>query len=241
VLAEGHRPDLVLLPSTLEDLIGESDGEGQDHLKEWVRLASEKPGPGTVLERAQAKGRKLRVKLLAGIRDRAVRWVFGGDRAFAEAALEQVLGAKGAANSSLHVRVVPIVEETSNEENETTADASVGGGALPGSPPPIHVVPGFVQLAREHGAQAVFVRLPVPYGSRPVEPSLERKTLDVCREQGMGYLDLRDNAGERARPGSAEGQPTRTQTLAQQVLLRGLLRSKTTPGSDARRLSEETR
>ena len=131
---------------------------------------------------------------------------------------------------SLHSRVVPVVEEASDDWSGDGTDATVAGGE--GS----ERIQAFVQLAQAHGAQVLFVRLPVSPVSRAdkIDPALQRGALAVLGELGVGYLDLRDDSlGEEAFEGpvhlSAEGRTRLTQELGQQLGALGLHRGKAPP------------
>ncbi len=141
-------------------------------------------------QRVRTRKTKALLALQHGVRDGVAGLFFappGPDgllaagRAYAEPALETVLGADGA-DTTTRYRAIPIAEAESR--SRTLRNATVDQT----------LVPDLIGLAAAHGARIVFVQAPVAaskvdtYDS--TDPALIREMVAALNAQGAGYIDL---------------------------------------------------
>lgn len=200
VYAGGHQPELILIYGSLAGMLATDVAAGWDR----ARLEDLVSFPSAVLEtkvyggeasgllsRARQRGTALRTSLLDTVRDAAVGVLLasptGAGRlsdgaALAAPALDAVFGEKAELRSVRAARAVPVVEEE-------VARASERSNA-----PEATLLPDLVAIATAHGARIVFVREPLPAGTRHLDfvpPEQEKAALELINHMGAGWIDLR--------------------------------------------------
>ncbi len=205
-----------------------------NHMLEYhpvvARKAYGKEGRSVLHERLD----RWRVNARAGFQDRVREVTVGllhgdgdgslldqGARA-AEPALDRVFSGEGAVDLSLHSRVIPVVEM---QERADAPSEGVAASVLDS------FVPDLIELAHEHDTRIVFVWLPYPDASEPIqeiEPAQYAELVRALNDAGAGWLDLHglDYPDQYFRDRShmnAKGRQRFSKELAQALLELGAL------------------
>ncbi|MDP2307096.1 MAG: hypothetical protein Q8P18_13815 [Pseudomonadota bacterium] len=201
VFEEGHRPKLVVVYATAGSMLRTTLDSERERLALAPFLGESEP----VLDRKVFGGepaspfwqrvgtRKTQIQLgfQHGIRDivaglffapAAPGGVLAAGRAYAEPALEKVLGADAGAEAVRRHRAIPIAEAGAG--SRPAGDATVADT----------LVPDLVELAQAHGARILFVQAPVSTAQAgafdSAAPDLVRQMVVSLNEHGAAYLDL---------------------------------------------------
>ncbi len=201
VFEEGHRPKLVIvygtagamLRATLDSeferlLVAPYLGESEPVLEAKV-FGGEASSP--FWSRVRTRKTTLVLALQHGVRDLVSGLFFaapkGGGlladgRAYAEPALEKVLGADATADAVARHRAIPVAEAGADAiaARDTTVAATL--------------VPDLVALARAAGTRIVFVQAPVSPAKAETydkaDPALVRELVATFNAEGAGFVDL---------------------------------------------------
>lgn len=196
VFGGGHHPKLVLVVAMLKPMLQRhiTDEHGgaaalarmTQHFAEPDAVIAEKTlgvGGNPLALRASERRSALHGLLMAGVRDVAVRWFFGGGKA-AEPALKAVFDVGAPRASARGGRAIPVVEARA-EESATDLD------------PAASYLADIVALCKENGAQVVFVRTPLSPSFQKkddVDARIEQAAITLLNDVGGGYIDMRDLA-----------------------------------------------
>ncbi|MDP2307609.1 MAG: hypothetical protein Q8P18_16420, partial [Pseudomonadota bacterium] len=200
VFAAGYQPDLVIVYGTLAGMLEVASGDwwsrsrADNQQLTDTELLQRKLLGGKVsaqLARARARGSALRTGAIEGVRDLVVGGLFApagvgwraSGRRLAEPALEAVFGSDATLRGAGTEHAGPVAEPASGPQMEVGTD------------PEASLIPDIVALVRSHGAAVVFVRAPLPIGSRHldmVSPDRERAALLLLDSLGAGWIDLHD-------------------------------------------------
>ncbi|MSQ00718.1 MAG: hypothetical protein EXR71_02370 [Myxococcales bacterium] len=191
VYGDGYRPRLVLIVGVLEWIVESGFARSTQRLDAeafaadgYIASSVLFGGDAGPVGRARSRGAALHTAFREGVRDVSVGAVFGGEGGVWAAGHAAVVPAVARVFSAprtvgqLPVHMLNVVEE---EEEGVAALA-----------PELQVVRALVDLAHDHGAHIIFVRLP----DRPSQPAtgparaLEPALLDVLNGMGAGFIDL---------------------------------------------------
>ncbi len=200
VFTAGYVPDVVIVYGTLAGMLRVAEGQwwAREHLENEHLTATErvqrKVLGGQVsarVDRARARGAELREAAINAGRDLVVGALFGeagedrmtAGRKAADAALDEEFGASATYFENAQERVGPVVE----------ADPGLPTSA--GADPDASLIPDLIALAHTHGSAIIFVRAPLPEGSKQMDAvpvDRERAALLLINRLGAGWLDLHD-------------------------------------------------
>ncbi len=161
VYGQGLTPDLIVVGTTLAWLLDPSLQSALDRQNLTDQLGPEEPvidqklfgksGSWAPIQRIQARRAPLRSGLLNGVRDGVIGRLFPDEDG--EAALARVFASDAVEDRGGERRVIPVVELTEQSQRKKAAARLT---------PEAGFVPELIQLAAEHGARIVFLRMPVP-------------------------------------------------------------------------------
>ncbi len=201
VFDEGHHPRLVVVYATAGSMLRTTLDSERERLAIAPFLGESEPvldekvfGGARASPFWQRVGSRKTEAVLAlqhGVRDLVAGLFFAppGDegvlaagRAYAEPALEKVLGADAGEDAVTRHRAIPIAEDRAGAG--AARDATIAGT----------LVPDFVALAQARGTRIVFARAPVAPSKvdsyEVVDPTLLRELVVTLNERGAGWLDL---------------------------------------------------
>jgi hypothetical protein len=196
ILEAGHRPELVLVVSTLQGMLATRPESAVD----LARLASHVPGSDEViaartlggpawLTHVRERRTVLHDRLMDGIKYAAVGLAFGAAggapaKGTADEALAEVFALDAMEGGEENRRVIPIVEVGRTDREEALDPRST-------------YLPDLVRIASESGVRLVFVRAPLA-PTRAAEDRLPaatvRATIQLLNELGAGWVDMTDAA-----------------------------------------------
>ena len=201
VFGNGHKPELVIVYGQLSALLrsevataGERAGVEGQMSGESAVLAEKVLGAGASIGRARRNATAAHDALLSGVRDVAVGLfaappspdgVMAAGAATAGPALEKMFGSNAKFRTTGAAQVMPVAaaERTSHAMSASAAPVEAS------------LVPDLIDLAEKNGARILFVRAPMPAGTRYLDtlsPETESAVFTLINQRKASYIDLQN-------------------------------------------------